>query len=200
MRALIGVRRAPALAGSCPTTSNAAPHGDRRIGDVERRPVPAGGVKIRKSTTAPSTMRSIRLPSAPPRISASARAEQRSRPLRAQQHAITTDCDQRDGDEKAALPAGGAGEKAESRAGVVGQHQIEKAACTATRLAAAEPAADRDTWSAWSSDDHQRAPARTSARAWSRHAKRRASPAPYRLATQRPHSAGCAASAPTSAR
>ena len=80
-----------------------------------------------KSTTRPSTRRSIMLPSAPPTISDSPQA---SRPwwraLRRRIHAISTAAhDQRQQHEHPALPAAGAGEEAEGGTGVVGEDEVQ---------------------------------------------------------------------------
>ena len=143
------------------------------------------------------------LPIAPPRISASAQPNRRWPPCRAQH----PDDEDRGGDaqadEEPALPARGAGEERERRAGVVGADDVEERRRRgATSLS-------------WKVADDQRLgdlveqtitrQRRCRARATSEPACRRpsgdpraASPAPNRLLVQRPQIVGCAGSLPTS--
>ena len=144
--------------------------------------------------------RSITLPSAPPRISASAEAEQ---PLAAWRRTASRHdeprrpprCRRRT---SAASPIA-AGEERERGAGVVRAHDVEERACIDDPRAWKMPRISRAlvNWSAKitaSAMPSQRAvPGRE---AWCRRVRRarRGSPAPNRLAAQRPQIVGCAAS------
>mmetsp|Transcript_5263 Transcript_5263/g.19703 ORF Transcript_5263/g.19703 Transcript_5263/m.19703 type:complete len:215 (+) Transcript_5263:140-784(+) len=113
---------------------------------------------------------------------------------------------QGDRDEEVALPAARIVQEAERRAVVVGADQVEEAGDRA-HLTELEGTDDEDLGELVGQDDQardqqplQQAGAGRSVLARHAQATFRTSPAPCRLLSQRPHSVGCAATLPTSAR
>ena len=128
--------------------SSAGADGDRAVGDVERREVvatasaPAGSRRRGRAAR-----RSITLPSAPPRISASAQPNRRWPPWRASSQTMKTAAASPSADEEPALPAARVVEERERGAAVVGADDVEERRHRA-RVAELERARRSSPWSA----------------------------------------------------
>src|SRR5580765_6310613 len=177
----------------------ARPDGDRRVGEIERPEMPAEGMEIEKIDDVAEDDPVPEIAERAPQYQRKAGGEQALARMPHEHHHDHGGGEDRDTDEKRALPAPGFREKAERGAAVVRKNQIEEAGNPA-RFADVEIFADHALARVIGDSDQRgdREPWNDALQAV--HAKRRGSPGPDRFDTQRPQTPGCFGSAPTSGR